>query len=133
MGCCQPKPQKTDPKQAESNNAPGDDCPVARSKSTMCLFLTNKERVAILNSELISPSTRLLLCPPFANFSAFNSHLYLTGLAGITLDNLKQHHIKCLVNVAEEIPPLVFDSQQPSLLYFKYSVSGFILCLCFRL
>src|SRR5699024_5543723 len=78
--------------------------PVTRSKSTLELFMTNKERSLIQSSVAISVHTKLLLNPPFSNFSEFTEHIFLTGIGGITLDNLKQNSIKCLINVAEEIP-----------------------------
>lgn len=97
--------------------------PVARCKSGKDQFMSNQDRSALLNSGSISTSTRLLLSAPFSNFSSFNPHLYLTGVGGITLDNLKQYYIKCLINVAEEIPSKLFDSSTTSLEYYKFPVS----------
>ena len=108
----------------QEHNTLGPISPVARSKSIMEMFMTNKERTVILNMTSVSPSTRLLLSPPFSNFSSFNQQLYLTAIGGVTLDNLKQYNIKCLINVAEEIPALeLSELNKSSLLYFKYPVS----------
>lgn len=78
--------------------------PIVQCHSAMNLFITNKDRVNILNNPNMSMPTKLLLNPPFCNMSCFNSHLYLTGLSGLTIDNLKSSFVKYLINVAEEIP-----------------------------
>jgi len=95
--------------------------PINRSQSTMEHFMSNRERTAMLAHSSISATTRLLLSAPFSAFSAFDEQLYLTGIGGITLDNLKQHHIKTLVNVAEEIPALELP-ESASVVAVKYPV-----------
>ena len=122
MGCGMSK------QPAESGNVNNENrehaVPICRSKSTMAQFASKQDRDSVRNGDSLSACTKFLLDPPFSTFSAFNAQLYLTGIGGITLDNLKRHRIKCLVNVAAEIPPMVFTSKQPSVLYFKYPVSG---------
>ena len=125
MGCGQSSNKTSEKcaiieKQEQNCSSP---TPVTRSKSTMEMFMTNQQRTAILNMGSLSPSIRILLSPPFSNFSSFNQQLYLTALGGITLDNLKQYHIKCLINLAEEIPEHEFERlDNSSILYFKYPV-----------
>lgn len=93
--------------------------PVARSKATMDQFMTHKERAALLTDADISLHLKILLGVPFSNFSAFSQHIYLTGMGGMTLENLQQHNVKCLINVAQELPSI-----QPSngLLSCKFMV-----------
>jgi len=122
MGCSQGKnDSQNKPKEKVTG---GSNSPVARSKSTMELFMTHKERASIRNDSSISDNTKLLLSPPFCNFSAITKQVYLTGIGGITLDNLKKYNIKCLVNVAAEIASInIPRGQPPSLVYHKFPVS----------
>ncbi len=88
--------------------------------SAMMSMLSNKERDAIIADPSISLPTKLILNPPFSCFSRFTEHLYLTGIGGITLENLKQHNIKLVVNVAQEVPN--YSPPPPGVLYYKYPV-----------
>lgn len=126
MGCCCCLPNKK--KSALGKNESSICSPVVRSKLAMEAFLTNKERTAIINDPSTSVHLKLLLSAPFSNISAFDERVFFTGIGGITLDNLKQYNIKCLVNVAEEIRSISIPSNQPSaLLYYKFPVYSILI------
>ncbi len=53
---------------------------------------------------------KLVLSEPFCEFTKVRDHLFLTGVGGIVKENIKNHNIKCIINVTFEAP--------------KYSIRG---------
>lgn len=118
--CCCPPEKKTGSEANAGNGSRFGSSLVCLNKSTLELFLTHSERALIIDNPSTSADLKVLLSAPFSNFSAFTEHIYLTGISGVTQNNIRQYSIKCLVNVAEELPDMDTGEQ---LLYFKYPVS----------
>lgn len=97
MGCCCPQGVSNESVQckASGKSACSGNSRLARaSKATLEHFLTQEERSEILANASISIPLRLLLNAPFCTFSAFSQSIYLTGIGGITIENLRQFNIK---------------------------------------
>lgn len=106
MGCCCPggaSNDNGDGKLGGKSGCSGNSHLVGASKATLDHFLTQEERQEILANASISIPLRLLLNAPFCTFSAFSKSIYLTGIGGITIENLRQFNIKvcrqCLLYV----------------------------------
>lgn len=97
MGCCYPGitcNESGNLKESGKSSCSSNFRLVGASKATLDHFLAQEERTEILANPSISIPLRLLLNAPFCTFSAFSQNIYLTGIGGITIENLKQFNIK---------------------------------------
>lgn len=53
---------------------------------------------------LFNPEFNLLLQPQFADFSCVDERLFLTGIGGMTLENLRKNGITHIINCTLEAP-----------------------------
>lgn len=103
----------------------GQSSPIMRSVSNRNQFISNKDRTNIMSEEM-SMTSKLLLNPPFSNFSSFTNSLFMTGYSGLTIENLKINFIKYLINVAVEIPDISARLERNnSIVWEKYPVRKF--------
>ncbi|RWS06797.1 dual specificity protein phosphatase 18-like isoform X1 [Dinothrombium tinctorium] len=61
---------------------------------------------------------QIIMAPIFTDFSQIDENLYLTGIGGMTRENIKNHRITCIVNTTYEAPNL----RQPGIDSIRISV-----------
>ena len=77
-----------------------------------------------------APDVLIILSPPFCDVDRITDHLYLTGMGGLTEENLSTLNITCIVNATYEMPllrmkgiesyrvPVDDDGSEEIILYF---------------
>lgn len=74
------------------------------------LPLTNSAVEMLRKDPKMSDEKRLVMSPPFSNMDKIIDHLFLTSLAGLTIENLEQNRISLVINVTHEMPLLYYKS-----------------------
>ena len=67
-------------------------------------ILTKKELENMRLKTNISPDVRIILNPPFSLVDRITDSLYLTGVGGLTIENLTILKITCIINATHEMP-----------------------------
>lgn len=71
------------------------------------IMLSNQEVEMIRDDAGASSDVRLIMNPPFSEVSRITDKLFLSGVAGLTTDNVANLNISLIVNVTYEMPILI--------------------------
>lgn len=66
--------------------------------------LTNNEREKLIKDQKTAPDFRLILSPPFNEVNKITDSLYLTGIGGLTKENLENLGFTLIINATYEWP-----------------------------
>ncbi|XP_017494679.1 PREDICTED: dual specificity protein phosphatase 14-like [Rhagoletis zephyria] len=66
-------------------------------------ILTRRELEKMRHAN-VSNDIRIILNKPFSNVDRITDSLYLTGIGGVLLENIKELKIRCIINATHEMP-----------------------------
>lgn len=66
-------------------------------------ILTRRELEKMRHAN-VSNDVRIILNKPFSNVDRITDTLYLTGIGGVLLENIKELKIRCIINATHEMP-----------------------------
>lgn len=69
-------------------------------------LMTKSGIVALCRDRQVLEEKRLVLQPPFSNLDRVTSHLYITGIGGLTYENFHMYQITCVINATHDLPLL---------------------------
>lgn len=94
-------------------------------------ILTTRELNRMRRRKNLSPDVRIILNEPFSRVDRITDSLYLTGIAGLTEENLAALKITCIINATYEMPlailkgiesfrvPVEDEEKEEILIYFE--------------
>lgn len=66
-------------------------------------ILTRRELEKMRHAN-VSNDVRIILNKPFSNVDRITDTLYLTGIGGVLMENIKELKIRCIINATHEMP-----------------------------
>ncbi|KPM07597.1 TBC1 domain family member 10A [Sarcoptes scabiei] len=93
--------------QAQSLKMTRSGLPINQSVTSKLLNKKTIERMK--RNQSIAQDVLIIMNPPFSEVDRITDHLYLTGVAGLTEENIYSLKITCIINATYEMPLLRID------------------------